>query len=200
MQLGASKDAGWLSRIWSRPERRLQIVALVVGLGIVLAGSAFWLLVADVADIEFWKGLGYPGVLMVAFFGSVSMVLPVPGLLTLCGASLVLDPFVLGLLAGVGEALGEMSGYAVGYGGGSILERRKFYPKLRRWMERRGILVLFLASAVPNPFFDLVGIAAGGVRFPLLRFIVTVWVGKTVKSMIVGYTCFYGVTLLPWVQ
>ena len=90
-----------LPRIWSRPERRLRIVALVVGLGIVLAGSAFWLLVADVTDIEFWKGLGYPGVLMVAFFGSVSMVLPVPGLITLCALSVALNPLVLGLVAGI---------------------------------------------------------------------------------------------------
>ena len=53
MQLGASNDVGWRSRLWSRPERRLQLVALLVGLGIVVAVSVAWLLVADVSDIEF---------------------------------------------------------------------------------------------------------------------------------------------------
>ena len=67
-------------------------------------------------------------------------------------------------------------------------------------MERRGLLLIFLVSVIPNPFFDVVGIAAGGVRFPLRRFMLTVWVGKTLKSMMVAYSCFYGVTLLPWVE
>ena len=193
MRNGSLKIAGGLAQIWSRTERR-QLVVLAVGLGII---AAVWSLRGFIASA---KLAGYPGVFFLSFLGSVSMVLPVPGLISLCGFSLVLNPFLLGLLAGVGETIGEISGYAVGYGGGSVIEKRRFYPKLKYWMERRGIVVLFVVSLIPNPVFDVVGIAAGSVRFSLPRFLATVWAGKTLKGIMVGYTCFYGISLLPWVD
>ena len=193
---GALGSIGALSRLWSKPEHRLPLLGLVVGLSIFIT---VWAL-RDVLSASVASMAGYPGVFFLSFIGSVSMVLPVPGLLSVCGVSLLLNPFFIGLLAGMGETIGEVSGYAVGYGGGSMVEKRAFYPKLKRWMERRGTLVIFLVSIIPNPVFDIVGIAAGGVRFPIVRFLAVVWVGKTLKGIMVGYTCFYGVTLLPWVE
>ena len=183
-----------LGRRISRPGRRLQLLGLLMVGGIVVT---VWLVRGQIAQAE---EAGYAGVFFLSFLGSVSMVLPAPGLISLCGLSVVLNPFALGLLAGLGETIGEISGYAVGYGGGSFIEKRRFYGKLVYWMERRGTLVLFLVSVVPNPVFDLVGIAAGAVRFPLPRFLATVLAGKVLKGLLVGYTCYYGVTLLPWVD
>ena len=196
MPSGTFGSVGVLSRLWSKPERRLPLLGLVFGLSIIIT---VWAL-RDVLSASIASMAGYPGVFFLSFLGSVSMVLPVPGLLSVCGVSLLLNPFIIGLLAGAGETIGEISGYAVGYGGGSIVEKRAFYPKLKRWMERRGTLVIFLVSIIPNPVFDVVGIAAGSVRFPIVRFLTVVWIGKTLKGIIVGYTCFYGVTLLPWVE
>ena len=150
------------------------------------------------------KLAGYPGVFFLNFLGAVSMVLPVPGILSLCGLSVALHPFVLGALAGLGETLGETSGYAVGFGGDTIFERfavyRNLRPRVQRWMEKRGALVLFLVSAIPNPIVDVVGIAAGSVRYPFLRFMLIVLSGKIIKGLMIAYTCQYGVTLLPWVS
>jgi membrane protein YqaA with SNARE-associated domain len=150
------------------------------------------------------KLAGYPGVFFLNFLGAVSMVLPVPGILSLCGLSVALHPFVLGVLAGLGETLGETSGYAVGFGGDTIFERfavyRNLRPRVQRWMEKRGALVLFLVSAIPNPIVDVVGIAAGSVRYPFLRFMLIVLSGKIIKGLMIAYTCQYGVTLLPWVS
>ena len=185
-----------LAHLLSRGERRLQLAALLVGLGVI---ATVWALRGHIASID-PVALGYPGVFFLSLLGSFALVLPVPGLISLCGTSVILNPFVLGLLAGIGETLGETSGYAIGYGGGSVIEKRGFYLKLKQLMERRGILILFLVSLIPNPVFDVVGIAAGGVRFPLLRFLAAVWVGKTLKGIMIGYTCYYSVTLLPWVQ
>ena len=91
-----------------------------------------------------------------------------------------------------------MSGYAIGYGGRTVVEKRAFYEKVRLWMERRGTLVILLVSVIPNPFFDVVGIAAGGLRYPLLRFLAIVLVGKTLKGLIVAHTCFWLADFLPW--
>ena len=204
MPIASSVAGGVLARIWSRPSRRLPLLTLVIGLTVVFIVTVILLLRADYSDAEYWKSLGYPGVLFLSFLGSVSMVLPVPGLIALCGVSPILNPFVLGVLNGMGEAAGEVSSYAVGYGSGPVLEKRSFYPTARRWMERRGTVALFAISAIPNPFFDIVGIAAGGVRFPFARFMMLVLAGKLVKGLLVAYTCHYGVevsiNLLPWVS
>ena len=186
--------SGLSRRLWSNPRRRLQIITLAVGLGIAVT---VWSLRGYISGVE---AVGYPGVFFLSFLGSVTMVLPVPGLAGVCVLSTKLSPFLLGLLAGIAETIGELSGYAIGYGGGSVIERRGFYVKLKGWMERRGTLVLFLVSIIPNPVFDVVGIAAGGVRFSLPKFLATVWVGKTLKGMLVAYTCSYGLDLLPWVD
>jgi membrane protein YqaA with SNARE-associated domain len=188
-----------LIRLWTNPERRLQILALLVGVGVVVAASIVWMLRGDVADVEYWKAFGYPGVFFLSFLGSVSVILPVPGLIAVCGAGgLELNLVALGLFSGAGETIGEMSGYAIGYGGRTVVEKRAFYEKVRLWMERRGTLVILLVSVIPNPFFDVVGIAAGGLRYPLLRFLAIVLVGKTLKGLIVAHTCFWLADFLPW--
>ncbi len=190
---GALADLPALRRLWSRPDRRVQIAVLLVGAAMI---AAVWALRGYISSIQ---AVGYPGIFLLSLLGSVSMVLPVPGLISVCGASVVLDPFLVGIVAGAGETIGEASGYAVGYGGGSVVERHRAYPKVKRWMEERGVLVIFAFSAVPNPVFDFVGVAAGAVRYPLLRFFGIVLLGKVLKGVVVAYTCDFGITHLPWV-
>ena len=183
-----------LTTFWSRNERQLQAAALAGAVGL---GVAIWLLRGTLASM---KVVGYPGVLFFSFLGSSAMLLPLPGLLTICGASLLLAPLAVGLVGAVGETLGELSGYAVGYGGQSFVENRRFYIRVRDWMETRGTLVLFIVSAIPNPVFDVVGIAAGATRYNLRRFLAVVFVGKTIKSVAVAEACFYGSKLVPWLN
>ena len=175
-------------------ERVLRVVVLVVVLGSLLA---LWLLRESLQDL---KVVGYPGVFLFSFLGSFSMVLPVPGLLSVCGVAILLNPVAVGLVAGVAETLGETSGYAVGYGGRAVIENRRFYRRLSAWMRRRGSLILFLVSVIPNPVVDIVGITAGGLRFPITRFLLVVWVGKTIKGIAVAYACSLGFQLLPWLR
>ncbi len=189
------------ARQLSRLQRRLQIALLLLAVALIGGVSALLLLSGSLTDVE---NLGYPGVFLLSFLGSFAMVLPVPGLIAVCGAGGVeLNPLLLGLLSGTGETIGEISGYGVGYGGRGVFENsrlRGVIDKLEVWMKRRGTLVLFLVSAIPNPIFDLVGIAAGGARYPMVKFFAVVFVGKTLKGVLVASTCFYGVTLMPWVN
>lgn len=195
MRYSAHAGIGVLTRLWSKPERRLQLLGLVIGLSIAIV---VWALSSHISAP---KLIGYPSVFFLSFLGSVSMVLPVPALFATCGSGLFgLNPLAVGVLAGLGEAIGEISGYAVGYGGASVFEKREFYQKVKHWMERRGMLVILLVSVIPNPAFDLVGIAAGGVRFPIYKFLGVVWVGKTLKGIMIAYACYYSINLLPWLD
>ncbi|MEE9198214.1 MAG: VTT domain-containing protein, partial [Dehalococcoidia bacterium] len=108
-------------------------------------------------------------------------------------AGAVLNPVSVGLLAGVGGALGELTGYGVGYRGGAILEKHaNLYIKAQRWMKRRGSITIFVLSTVPNPIFDAAGLAAGGIRFPLKKFLALVWMGKTIQAMVGAFIGAWG--------
>ena len=53
-------------------------------------------------------------------------------------------------------------------------------------------MLLFVVSLIPNPIFDLVGVAAGALRYPIWRFLIAVWAGKILKFSIFAYTCIAG--------
>ena len=138
--------------------------------------------------------VGYLGVFVLSFVSSASILFPVPGIAAVCaGSGLVkLLPLGVALLASVAESTGELSGYLLGFSGRGMAENHRLYPRIERWMRRRGGIVLFLVSTIPNPLFDLVGIAAGTLRYPSWRFLVAVWAGKLIKSLTIAYACFYG--------
>jgi membrane protein YqaA with SNARE-associated domain len=135
-----------------------------------------------------------------AFIGAASIFVPVPGLAAVCIAAapgVGLNPLLIGVIAGSAEALGELSGYLAGLGGRSFLERNRFYPRFRNLLIRRGGLILFFGSVIPNPLFDVIGIAAGSILYPVKKFLVYVFLAKTVKSTGIAYACFWGIT---WIE
>lgn len=143
--------------------------------------------------------IGYVGVFVLSLMGSASILVPIPGIAAVCaGAGLLnLFPLWVAVVAATGEALGELSGYLLGYSGRGIAQNVRFYPRVERWMERQGWLALLLASSIPNPLFDLIGIAAGTLKYPVPQFLVSVWAGKLIKNMTIAYACYYGVGLMP---
>ena len=179
-----------LANLWSRNERAARFAALAAGVGLV---AVIWFFRNSFASL---KVVGYPGVLFFSFLASSAMVLPLPGILSVCAVGALLNPIVVGVLGGIGETAGEITGYAVGYGGRGVFEKRRFFTRVNEWMERRGTLILFLFSVIPNPFFDVVGVAAGATGFSLTRFLGTVLVGKTIKSLAIAIGCAEGLRLL----
>ena len=100
------------------------------------------------------QNVGYAGVLAVNVIGSASVIVPVPGLAVVCGASagdVGLNPVLLGLAGGFGSTVGEMSGYLAGYGGNTLIQRSKHYERFRQLVIRNGGMALFVLSVIPNP-------------------------------------------------
>lgn len=146
-----------------------------------------------VADLE---TLGYLGAFLVALISSATIFLPVPGIALIYALGQTLNPVLLGLVAGAGSALGEITGYMAGYSGQAVIENNRHYARLERWMKRRGWVVIFLLSFVPNPFFDIAGAIAGALRFPLWKFVVVCFLGKTPRNMLIA---FAGAYTMDWV-
>lgn len=133
---------------------------------------------------EYLTASGYGGVFLMAVIGSASPVWPLPGSwAAFIAGGLGLNPFLLGLAAGAGEPIGELTGYTAGYGGQIAINKWKRYAKIENWMRRHGGITIFLISAIPNFFIKLATIAAGALRYPVWRFFVFCWGGKTIKSL-----------------
>jgi len=148
-------------------------------------------------ELARFERYGYPGVFLISLLGNATVILPAPSLAVVFGMGGVLNPLFVGLVAGVGEALGELTGYLAGYGGRAAIEDWQMYNRLKRWMQRNGSATIFVLSAIPNPIFDLAGIAAGALRFPLARFLLSCWVGKTIKTV---FFAFVGAQFLDTIE
>ena len=187
---------GWFSRT---SDLKVQLIALALGIIAVSVVFVVWMFVGGLSDSDWWKTLGYPGVFFLSLLASGGMVFPIPSLAATCGAAgLDLNLIVVGILAGLGETLGELVGYSIGFGGQSVVQRRNIYKRAKAWMVRWGVGVLLILSIIPNPIFDFVGIAAGALRYPIKRFLIIVWVGKTLKGLIIAHACFWIVEWIKW--
>ncbi len=168
---------------------------LIVVAVFIAVGAYLWAI--GRFDVE---SIGLPGVWFFAFIGAASIFVPIPGLAAVCIAaspSVGLNPIAVGVVAGSAEALGELTGYLAGMGGRNLFERNRFYPRFRELLIDRGGVILFFGSVIPNPLFDLMGIAAGSILYPVRKFLLYVFLAKTIKSTGIAYACFWGVT---WIQ
>ena len=137
------------------------------------------------------KGYGYAGAFLVSLVSSATIILPAPGILIIMALGATLSPVLVGLVAGVGAAIGEMSCYLAGVSGRGLIENRRLYDRLEGWLNKWGFPAVFVFAATPLPF-DLLGIVAGIFRFPLRKFFLACCLGKIVINILVAYAGFYG--------
>jgi membrane protein YqaA with SNARE-associated domain len=160
-------------------------LALACALGITL------LIFVYRGQLARFAAYGYLGVFLISLIGNATVILPVPSLLGVFAGGSAFNPLVVGLVAGVAEPLGELTGYLAGYAGQGIVENQRFYARLTTWMANRhfltGYLLIFLLSAIPNPFFDVAGISAGALRMPVAGFLISCWLGKTLKALVIAF-------------
>lgn len=170
-----------------------QTLARILALLAVIAISVYVFSIRE--NAERLAVYGYPGIFVLSFLAYATVLLPAPGVAVVFTMGAVFNPVGVALAAGAGAALGELSGYLAGFSGQTVIENAKIYDRLAFWMGKNGPLTVFFLSAVPNPFFDLAGVAAGALKMPLGRFLFWAWIGETVKMFIFA---FAGSSSLEW--
>lgn len=143
-----------------------------------------------------FAAFGYPGIFLVALLANATILLPAPGLAIVYAMGAIFNPIGVGLAAGTGGALGELSGYLAGFSGQAVLERVDIYDRIKPWVEKYGGWAILFLSAIPNPFFDVVGIAAGIAKMPMRTFLFFAWIGQLIKMTVVALAGKYSVELL----
>lgn len=146
--------------------------------------------------VKEFAAYGYPGIFLIALLANATVLLPAPGLAVVFAMGSVFNPIWVGLAAGTGGALGELSGYLAGFSGQVVVERVHLYGRIHPWVEKYGGWAILVLSAIPNPFFDLAGVAAGAVKMPLWKFLLFCWLGQLIKMTMFAYAGAHSINWL----
>ena len=183
-------DPNYQQHWLAQHQKLLRVSPLFISAAFIATGLVLW--TTGSFNIE---TAGYTSIWFLAFIGSALVFAPVGALGAVCVAATVdLNPFMVALVAASAEAVGELTGYLAGMGGKAIFDRNKFYLRFKNLFSRYASLTLLFGSAVPNPLFDVMGVAAGSILYPVKRFLLLVFIGKVVKFTWVGLGCYYGAT------
>jgi uncharacterized membrane protein YdjX (TVP38/TMEM64 family) len=146
--------------------------------------------------IQDFAAYGYPGIFLVALLANATVFLPAPGIAVVFAMGGIFHPIGVALAAGTGGALGELSGFLAGFSGQAVIERTEIYARIDPWITKYGGWAILAFAAIPNPFFDLAGVAAGVSRMPLWRFLLFCWIGQIIKMGIFAFAGAYSITWL----
>lgn len=167
----------------------------LLGMAVFSVLVAVFLLLAQ----ERLKGLGdwgYAGAFAAMLVNNATIVLPAVGQLVVAGLSASLDPLLLGVVGGVGGTIGELTGYVLGVTGRRVVSAEVVERRLRRIPRRAFGPALFLFAVTPLPF-DVVGILAGTMRFPIWRFLLWVGAGKILNTVAIAFAAR---STIAWLQ
>lgn len=141
---------------------------------------------------------GYPGIFIVSVLANSTVILPAPTLAIVfaMGGLNLFNPLFVGIVSGVGSGIGEITGYLAGYSGQVVVESTNTYSKIVPFIEKYEALTIFTLAVIPNPLFNLAGIAAGMLKVPFLNFLFWSILGKTIKMMMFSYAGAYSINWL----
>jgi len=150
-------------------------------------------------EIRELQQFGYVGAFAISVLGGATIIIPVPALAVVFTLGGVMEyAWLVGIAAALGELVGALTIYMTGQGAGRAISNSKHgkiqrtYEKLLGLMERKGPIVLFIVASVVNPFFYPAALAAGALRFGILKYTVIVLAGKIIKCMTVVYAGYFG--------
>ena len=149
-------------------------------------------------DIANW---GYFGCFVISVITNGTFILPGFGIVITFTLGGVLNPAIVGAVAGIGEAIGAIGAYFTGYAGKGLFRdsNSDLYLRFCNIIDRHGSKAIFFVSAVLSPFFYPFAVCLGMLHFGWVRFFLATWAGRTVKSMALAYLGYFGLgSLLRW--
>ncbi len=171
------------------------LFSVILTVGLLLVPKSFY------ASLTGLGALGEVGVYLAVFLmtmlSSATIFFPSPSLAAawIAGGLPGSSPILVGLAAGLGAAVGELSGYLAGYGGSALASKSRHYERVRSFVERYGIAAVFVFAVIPNPLFDMAGLAAGATRMKPWRFLLACFAGKAVRFAVIAYLGRWGADL-----
>ncbi len=146
------------------------------------------------AIFPFAPEVGYIGLTLVSFFGSLIPFVPLPSFLLLATMSVgdQFDLHVIALISAFTATGAKIIVFSVSYGGRRIIgeKSRKRMRPFERLVKKYGAAAAFFAAATPMPD-DLIYVPLGLAKYNPKRFIVATLAGKIVLSYIIVFASHY---------
>lgn len=196
----------------SKATRYLAISLLAATIIISVGGSV--LLVQNWEYITQLQRQGYLGLFIISIFAGSPIPIPTPSMILTFTLGSILSPFLVGLISGYGNAVGNALIFWTGRGGHKVFQSLmlsnstgtpprskigRFFRRLSRVPEiasRRVLVAVFLLSIYPNPILTPLILGMGASRFSFWKFFLTIWGGKTAQCMILSYLGYFGLRSL----
>jgi len=155
--------------------------------------------------LPFSPEIGYFGLSLISFFGSLIPFVPIPFVIFLATMAALGDQFnihILALLSAISATAAKQIIFYLSFTGRRILKEktRKRMRPFERLVKRYGAAAAFIAAATPIPD-DLVYIPLGLAKYNPKRFFLATFAGKVVLSYIVVLgSHFFGDAFKPFLQ
>ena len=135
---------------------------------------------------------GYAGIFIVNFISASTVLLPLPGTASVFIGGAVWNPVIVGIVSGLGSAIGELFTYFLGYGGSSLLKnmakKKEWINKVEKNFHKNGFRTTFLFALLPLPVFDVIGLIAGAVNYPVWRFFLAMVSARIIRNILFALT------------
>lgn len=128
---------------------------------------------------------GYAGVFLITLLSNATIFFPAPGWAAVIALGGVLNPYLVGIVAGLGSGIGEITGYIVGSGAREISDAR--FEKYKKIINKYGSVSIFVLAFIPNPLFDVAGIVAGTLKIPAWKFLIACILGRTLRYILLAH-------------
>lgn len=155
------------------------------------------------AVVDVLKTYGYFGGFVLGILSAFTLFIPSPAFIAVAAMATFLDPLMLGIAAGIGSGIGEMTAYIVGRGAEAAVHKRKGHihksiVQIDKLFKRyHPDVVIFGFSAIPVLPVDAVGIFCGLIRYNWKRFLIVMTIGKIIKYTALAFlgATFFGAVL-----
>lgn len=151
-------------------------------------------LVTGVIPLSRIRELGLPGLAILSLASGAAVEFAGPGYVAVFAFALAYPPWLVGIVAGISTAAGEMTKYALGRRSQGILPPvvRSLLDKtastsLLKFFLRRPAVTLFALAVIPNPFFDPLIVLAGLRMCSMGPTTIAVLFGKTLRCILLAY-------------
>jgi len=146
---------------------------------------------------QFALQFGYFGVFLISLIGALSIIVPIPYTLVIYLLGSFLNPFLVAVSGGLGSALGEFSGYVLGYYGRAVLseERRRKMDYMMKVFHHYGFAAIFLFALTPLPD-DLLFIPLGIMRYRFVKAFIPALLGKILMCFILAYSGYLSIGVI----
>ena len=175
--------------------------ALIGGISLAVTIALSLFILQHRSYIEEIAGWGYFGCFFINVIASGTFILPGFGVVLTFTMGGVLNPAIVGAVAGIGEAIGAIGAYFTGYAGRGLFRDSNsgLYIRFSNIIDRHGSKAIFFMSSVLSPFFYPFAVLLGMLRFHWVRFFLATWAGRTVKGMVAAYLGYLGLrSILQW--